>query len=290
MTKKELGQTARDKMSANWQLPLIPTKLSSPKVSGHLVARNRLGNLAPVVMERALTWVHAPAGYGKTTLLSQWRETHLAEGAVVAWVSLSEEDNSAHRILSYVVAALSAARSSLCDGARSTLNSGPSVPTQLAEAVLISELEACEEEIVLILDDYHLITDPQVHKLMLHLLQNRPKNLHLVIATRSDLPLHLSRLKLENQLLKIDVSDLRLDFNELEDFITEVVELELPKNVVRMLYTISEGWIAGVQIAALSPRLKKEPQTYLKEFTSGSKDLRNYLHDSTPLSVRRWLG
>ncbi|WP_339783031.1 LuxR C-terminal-related transcriptional regulator [uncultured Marinobacter sp.] len=279
MTKKELGQTARDKMSANWQLPLIPTKLSSPKVSGHLVARNRLGNLAPVVMERALTWVHAPAGYGKTTLLSQWRETHLAEGAVVAWVSLSEEDNSAHRILSYVVAALSAARSSLCDGARSTLNSGPSVPTQLAEAVLISELEACEEEIVLILDDYHLITDPQVHKLMLHLLQNRPKNLHLVIATRSDLPLHLSRLKLENQLLKIDVSDLRLDFNELEDFITEVVELELPKNVVRMLYTISEGWIAGVQIAALSPRLKKEPQTYLKEFTSGSKDLRNYLHE-----------
>lgn len=279
MTTKELGSNEQEKVSANWQLPLIVTKLSSPKGLGPLMVRNRLNDLAPVVIQRKVTSVQAPAGYGKTTLLSQWREAHLAQGAVVAWVSLSEEDNSAHRMLSYMVAALLAAQPGLCDGAWSALNSGPSVPMRVAEAMLISELEACAKEVVIILDDYHLITDAEVHDLLTNLIRNSPANFHLVIATRFDLPLHLARLRLENKLLEVSAEDLRLELGELEGFINGVLGLDLPISVAKMLHEISEGWIAGVQIAALSPRFKEEPKAYLKEFASGSKNLSEYLHE-----------
>lgn len=279
MRQQQPVQGIRHQLSANWHLPLIPTKLSSPRRSRALFYRERLGSLAPSIMERALTLVQAPAGYGKTTLLGQWAEKHRGDDKLVAWLSLSEEDNSERRFLAYIIASFSIAKPNFCNASISAINSGPSVPMEVVEAILISELESYRENILLILDDYHCITNPEIHALMSRLIQNRPENLHIIIATRSEIPLRLSRLKLENQFLGLGVSDLRMDFGELESFLDKVVELDLPKNVARLLYEVSEGWVAGVQMAALSPRFRREPKKFLNEFASGSKDLRNYLHE-----------
>lgn len=279
MSQERPMQDIPHHMSANWRLPLIPTKLSSPRRSRALFYRERLGSLANSIMNYSLTLVQAPAGYGKTTILGQWAEAFRGGGTLVAWLSLSEEDNTERRFLLYLVASLSTIRPEFCSGSISAINSGPSVPIEVVEAILISELESSQEEVVLILDDYHCITNPEVHALMSRLIQNRPENLHVIVATRSEIPLRLSRLKLANQLLSVDVSDLRLDFGELKTFLDEVVGLDLPKNMARLLYEVSEGWVAGVQMAALSPRLRREPRQFLNELASGSKDLRKYLHE-----------
>lgn len=266
-----------DGVQGAWQLPLIPTKLTPPRRAGRVVTRDRLIGLQQSILKRALTLVQAPAGYGKSTLLSQWRQCFLIAGKVVAWVSLSEEDASAHRFLSYVTASLSAAHAGICEGARAMLLSGPSVPAQVAESVLITELEACGKDVVLILDDFHLISDTQVHNLLAHFLLNIPENIHLIVATRTELPLRLSELRLRDQVLNVGATDLRFDFGDLASFLGEVVNLKLPSSAVNRLFEITEGWIAGVQIASFSPRLKSDPQAFLDEFSSSSKDLQSYM-------------
>jgi len=260
-----------------WQLPLIPTKLTPPRGAGKVVTRSRLIDLQGSILKRTLTLVQAPAGYGKSTLLSQWRQNFLVEGKVVAWVSLSEEDASPHRFLSYVTAALSAAHGGICEGARAMLLSGPSVPAQVAESVLITELEASGQEVVLILDDFHVISDSKVHNLFSHLLSNLPENIHLVVATRTEVPFALSQLRVRDQVLKVGASDLRFDLGDLTSFLSEVTQLKLASSAVKRLYEITEGWIAGVQIASFSPRLKSDSQAFLHEFSSSSKDLKSYM-------------
>ena len=279
MRQKQDLRGMRHHLSSNWRLPLIPTKLSPPRRSQPLFSRKRLESLAPAIMKHALTLVQAPAGYGKTTLVGQWADMYRGEDKLVAWLSLSEEDNSERRFLSYLIASLSITKSNFCNESILAINSELSSSIEVVESILLAELEASREEILLTLDDYHCITNPEIHSLMLRLIKNRPENLHIIIATRSEIPIRLSKLKLENQLLILGVSDLRMDFSELEIFLNEVVELDLPKNVARLLYEVSEGWVAGVQMAALSPRLRKEPKQFLNEFASGSKDLKNYLHE-----------
>ncbi|MCE0760780.1 LuxR C-terminal-related transcriptional regulator [Marinobacter sp. G11] len=269
----------RRHLNSSWRLPLIPTKLSSPRRSQPLFYRKRLGSLAQSILKYAVISVQAPAGYGKTTLIGQWVDEYRGGDKLVAWLSLSEEDNSERQFLSYLIASLSIAKPNFCSEAVRAINSEPPLSIETVEAIFLSELAASREEILLTLDDYHCITNPEIHELMSRLIQNRPDNLHIIIATRSEVPLRLSRLKLENQLLSLDVSDLRMDFSELETFLGEVVELNLPKNVARLLYEVSEGWVAGVQMAALSPRLRREPTKFLNELASGSRDLRNYLDE-----------
>lgn len=260
-----------------WQLPLIPTKLTPPRRAGKVITRDRLIDLQSSILKRALTLVQAPAGYGKSTLLSQWRHNFLVEGKVVAWVSLSEEDASPHRFLSYVTAALSAARAGICEGSQAMLMAGPSVSAEAAESVLIKELEACGLDVVLILDDFHVISDTKVHSMLSHLLLNLPANVHLIVATRTEIPFALSQLRIRDLVFKVGASDLRFDIGDLGSFLSEVTQLKLSSSAVHRLYEITEGWVAGVQIASFSPRLKSDTQAFLNEFSSSSRDLESYM-------------
>jgi LuxR family maltose regulon positive regulatory protein len=239
--------------------------------------RARLDVLRNEILKTTLTLVIAPAGYGKTTLLTQWRAGLQAAGTTVAWVSLAEEDNSPHRLLSYMAAALSAECPHLCDGTSEMLSAGPMVPVQAVEAVLLSELQVSERELVLVLDDYHYLGGSGVQLLMGHFLHNLPANVHLVFSSRTEPALNLTRLKVNRQLLRVGVEDIRFDQGDLGLFVRNSLSLEPSSTLLRDLYDVSEGWIAGVQLATLSPRFKSEPQLYLQEFSSKSKDLHAYL-------------
>ncbi|MBX7274269.1 LuxR C-terminal-related transcriptional regulator [Stutzerimonas chloritidismutans] len=260
-----------------WKLPLIPTKLSPPRGAAQPVERARLDARRSEILDTSLTLVIAPAGYGKTTLLAQWRAGLQAAGTAVAWVSLAEEDNSPHRLLSYIAAAFSAECPHLCDGTSEMLCAGPMVPVQAAEAVLLTELQVSERELVLVLDDYHCLGGPGVQLLMGHFLHNLPANVHLVLSSRTEPALNLTRLKVNRQLLRIGVEDIKFDLGDLGLFVRNSLNLVPSSSLLRDLHDVSEGWIAGVQLATLSPRFKSEPQLYLKEFSSKSKDLHAYL-------------
>lgn len=229
--------------------PLLVTKLYIPLIRPELVPRPRLIKRLNAGLCRKLTLVSAPAGYGKTTLISEWLQQM---DRPLTWISLDDGDNDPSRFLAYLAAALQRINSSWGQIVQELLCSPqPPAPTAMV-AALINKVTADGSPFVLILDDYQLISVPSIHNALAFLLDNMPPPMHLVILSRADPPLALARLRARGELTEIRADDLRFTMDEAAVFFNEVMDLDLTRQQIAALESRTEGWIAGLQLAGLS--------------------------------------
>jgi LuxR family maltose regulon positive regulatory protein len=270
----------------NFSAPLIKTKLSTPQLCGCLVDRPHLLVHLGNSDLRALTLVCAPAGYGKTTLLINWisnlKKTSKPADPLICWVSLDEGDNDPIRFLSYLVAAIETAGTDVSAEARTMLQLSAPPPLQTILAVLINELEKLTHSIYIVLDDYQFISNKAIHEALAFFLDHLPSNTHLVMATRSDPPIPLARLRSRGQMAEIRAVDLRFSYEETACFFNQIMELGLTPEDMTRLEERTEGWIASLQMAALA--LKGIPQTnqsekslFVKNFSGSNRYILDYL-------------
>ncbi len=231
--------------------PLIRTKLRLPFTRSGLVSRPRLQERIAQGLCGPLTLLTAPAGFGKTTLVASCIAN---SGMPAAWLSLDKDDNQAERFLNYLVAALQEADHTIGDEAAKLLAAGRQIPSKAILTSLINDLDIASEEISLVLDDYQFISSQAVHEQVVFLLEHCPKTFHLVIAARSDPPLPLARLRARGQAVELRAIDLRFTKPEATQFLNDVMGLRLDAESVAVLEERTEGWIAGLQMAALSIR------------------------------------
>ncbi len=257
--------------------PPRPERVSRP----HLIERLGQG----VAPGQKLTLVSAPAGFGKTTLVSEWVQT-LRDKAAVAWLSLDESDNDLTRFLVYFIAALNQVEgieAPLGQGIVSALQSPQPLSAEGVLTALINEITALPGQIMLIFDDYHLIEAQPIHDALTFLLRRLPPQLHLAIATREDPPLPLARLRARGQLTELRAADLRFTASEAAEFLNQVMGLELSAGDIAALESRTEGWVAGLQLAALamqgtlSMQGREEVSGFIASFTGSYHFILDYL-------------
>ena len=254
--------------------PLVETKLYLPRLRRTLVARPRLSERMDSGAQSRLTLISAPAGFGKTTLLSGW----LAEGGhrSVAWLSLDEGDRQASVFWTYAITALQTVVPGIGAAALPLLRSAR-VPIDTVLATLLNELGAVPDEIHLVLDDYHLVDGPDIETGVGFLLEHLPPHVHLVISSRADPALPLARLRARGELVEIRAADLRFTMDEATDYLNDVIGLELTANDVAALTGRTEGWIAALQLAALSMRGRADVTGFIAGFAGDDRYIVDYL-------------
>jgi LuxR family maltose regulon positive regulatory protein len=255
---------------------LLQTKLQIPPLRQSLVHRPHIFARLDTGLEGKLTLVSAPAGSGKTTLLSAWvRKNERQTG----WLSLDEADNDLARFWSYVAAALQGALEDREIGAALvTLFQSPhQSPVETLISGLINQLSAATNAIILILDDYHAINVEAVHQSLTFLLDHMPSQLHLIIASRAEPPLPLARLRVRGHLTEITASDLRFTPEETAVFLNDVMGVAVSAEEVEALESRTEGWIAGLQVAALSLQGRTDTAEFIRQFSGGHRHVLDYL-------------
>jgi LuxR family maltose regulon positive regulatory protein len=272
---------------------LVTTKLHAPKTRTNLVARPRLREALGWNEGRKLTLVSAPAGFGKTTLLAEWTEDWSAQGRSVAWVSLDESDNGPSRFLSYLVGALQAAEGGIGEGVVASLRS-PEIPSvEILVGALVNELVDLPQGIMVVLDDYHLIYSEPVHEAVTYLIEHLPENVHLVISGRTDPPLPLPKLRAQGQMAEIRAAELRFTSDEAAAFLRDAMALALSDADIVALGEITEGWVAALQLVALSMRDRLDASGFVESFSGSNRHVLDFLADEVlarqPIIVRDFL-
>ncbi len=256
-----------------------------PKWRPGLVPRTRLIEHLDQETERKLTLVSAPVGFGKTTLLAEWVAATPATERPAAWVSLDQGDNDPALFWAYFIAALQTVHPGVGDDALSLLHSSQPAPIESVLSTLINEINAIEDDpstgsgrsFVLVLDDYHVVDAKSIHSAIAFLVDHLPWQMHLVIASRSDPPLPLARLRGRGELTELRASDLRFTPDDAAAFLNGVMELDLSAADVAALETRTEGWIAGLQLAALSMRGREDISGFIRAFAGDDRYIGDYL-------------
>ncbi len=263
-------------METQTPIPILSPKLQIPPSRLQLVSRERLLEVLNGGMHRKLTLISAPAGYGKTTLLSEWAAECKWR---LAWVTLAAEDNDTERFLAYLISAMQFAEASLStlDGILGTRFSLQPMPLDAMLAILVNQLSLAVERLVIVLDDYNLIENPEIHGFINALLYNLPPNIHLVISTRADPPLRLARLRAKDQLNEIKEKDLRFTLQEAEAFFDRVMGLKLTDEQVAELEARTEGWVTGLQLVGLSLKDREHPGELIKTLAGTHRYILDYL-------------
>jgi len=254
--------------------PTLATKLYIPPPRPKVVLRPRLIEQLNEGLHRKLTLISAPAGFGKTTLLSEW-----VSGCErpVAWLSLDEGDNDPTRFLTYLVAALQTIAANLGKGVSGVLQSPQSPPTESILTGLLNEIATVTDNFVLVLDDYHVIDSKLIDNALTFLIEHLPPQMRLVIATREDPDLPLARLRAGDQLTELRVTDLRFTPSEAAEFLNQLMALNLSADDIAALETRTEGWIAGLQLAAISMQGHTDATSFIKSFTGSHHFVMDYL-------------
>lgn len=262
----------------------LQTKISIPRLQAGLIPRSHLLEHLDDYKSYRSALISAPAGFGKTTLIAGWirriQSSHSSIG--FAWLSLDERDNDPARFWSYVIHALQKCRSEVGSGGMSLLGSPQSPPLPLVLDELINDLSfetSSDMPIFLVLDDYHLITEATIHEHMAYFMDNLPPDVYAVIATRTDPPLPLSRWRARRQLLEIRQGELRFALSETADFLAQTMNLNLQPEDVAILDKRTEGWIAGLQLAALSLREREDHDAFLAAFNGSHRHVLDYLSE-----------
>ena len=272
--------------------PLLETKLHVPRLRRGLVTRPRLSDRLSRGAESALTLVSAPAGFGKTTLLTEWLAAAPADGRSAAWLSLDQRDNDSAVFWTYLVTALQTAAHGVGAGALLLLQS-PQSPIETVLATLVNDLHATPNDVVLVLDDYHVIEARDVQDGMTFLLEHLPPQIHLVIASRADPALPLARLRGRGELVEIRAADLRFTPDEAAEYLNEAMGLTLTAEDVDALEGRTEGWIAALQLAALSMQGRDDIAGFIAGFAGDDRYIVDYLVEEVlqrqPEHVRSFL-
>jgi LuxR family maltose regulon positive regulatory protein len=277
-------------------IPILATKLFIPPPRPDAVSRPRLierlsESLQPNQRSRRkLILISAPAGFGKTTLVSEWLAGCRRP---VAWVSLDEGDNDPTRFLTYLVAGLQTIAADIGKGVLGVLQAPQPPPIESILITLLNEITTIPDNFVLVLDDYHEIDSKPVDEALTFLLDHLPPQMHLVIATREDPHLPLARLRARGQLTELRAADLRFTPLETTDFLNQVMGLNLAAQDIAALETRTEGWVAGLQLAAISMQGTKDVSGFIREFAGDHRYIVDYLIEevlqSQPEPIRRFL-
>jgi LuxR family maltose regulon positive regulatory protein len=288
--------------------PILATKLYIPPPRANIVLRRRLVERLNDGLASGckLTLISAPAGFGKTTLLSEWVAT-LTPGPSpsgrgdevrVAWLSLDEGDNNPTRFLTYLVAALQTlppktGGANIGAGVLAVLQSPQPPSTESILTTLLNEITTISDSFILVLDDYHVVDSKPVDQALTFLVEHQPPRMHLVIATREDPPLPLARLRVRGQLTEMRLADLRFTPAEAAEFLNRMMGLKLSADDIAALETRTEGWIAGLQLAALSMQGRSDAASFIQAFTGSHRFVLDYLVEEVlerqPERVRSFL-
>ena len=256
--------------------PILATKLLVPYPRTDLVPRPHLIERLDQGMNCTLTVISASAGFGKTTLLSEWCAILQERNTRLAWLSLDADDNDPTRFLVYLIRSLGTLEDDVAEGALSLLVS-PSPPTiETVITALINRLAEMDDDFVFILDDYHTVTSNPIHRAMAFLLDHVPRQMHLVIAGRTEPPLPLARLRGNGQLIEFGAADLRFSRKEAAVFLRQIVSPDLTDQEIDVLASKVEGWVAGLQMAALTMRGQKDASHYIENFAGDDRNIQDY--------------
>ena len=253
---------------------LLATKLYARQARGHLVARARLIERLDEGLGAGLILVSAPAGFGKTTLLVEWLTDRPHRSC---WLSLDAADNDPARFLSYVIAALQTAAPGVAGDLVAPLRSLQPPTAEVVVTTLVNELAAEDAPLILVLDDYHAITSAAINGAVAFLLENLPPSLHLVIATRSDPAIPIARLRSRGHVVEVRADDLRFTPDEAAAFLGESMGLALSPEQVAALDARAEGWIAGLQMAALSMRGREDVDGFIQAFAGTHRFIMDFM-------------
>ena len=263
---------------------LLTTKLFIPPTRPKIVPRPRLIDHlnACAYPGCKLILISAPAGFGKTTLVSEWVQvlSKAVPLTAIAWLSLDEGDNDPARFLAYFIAALNQAQgveASIGKGSLNMLQSPQPPPTEAVLTQLINEIVAIPDRIILVLDDYHVIGSSQVDDILTFLVEYLPPQMHLVIASREDPHLPLSHFRARGQLTELRAADLRFTSSEAAEFLNQVMGLKLTIEDIAALERRTEGWIAGLQLAAISMQGRDDTTAFIESFTGSHRLVLDYL-------------
>ena len=268
---------------------LLQTKLYIPPPRDKAVPRPRLEERLNEGLHRKLTLISAPAGFGKTTLISERVATCKQQSA---WVSLDEGDNDPIRFLTYIVRAVQTVSEGIGEGVLCMLQSPHPPPVETIMATLLNEITTVLDNFILVLDDYHVIESKAVDDVLAFLLEHAPAQMHFVITTREDPLLPLARYRVRGELTEIRATDLRFTPVEAADFLNRRMELNLSEEDVLALETRTEGWIAGLQLAAISMQ-GQDAGSFIQSFTGSHRFVLDYLVEEVlqqqPENVREFL-
>ncbi|HEY5638787.1 MAG TPA: LuxR C-terminal-related transcriptional regulator [Dehalococcoidia bacterium] len=253
---------------------LLSTKLHLPRLPAGLVDRARVVEQLEEGASRRLTLVSAPAGFGKTTAVSAWAR---ATDRSVAWVLLDAGDNDPIRFWGYITGALETLEGQLGASASSLLNSPQPVSTETFLTVLLNELGALDRESTLVLEDYHWIETEVIHDGLAFLLEHLPSRVHVVMTTRADPPLPLSKLRAGDELIEVRASDLRFTGEEVASYLQKAVSVRLSDSQVSVLESRTEGWIVGLQMAALSMQGREDVDEFVQSLSGTHRYILDYL-------------
>ncbi|MDH4103886.1 MAG: LuxR C-terminal-related transcriptional regulator [Thermoleophilia bacterium] len=254
---------------------ILETKLARPSVRAEHVARRELLERLREGAGRKLTLLTAPPGFGKTTLLAEWAAAE--DERAVAWLSLDEDDNDHARFFSYVIEALRTVEPAIGGRALAAHAAPGAELIDVVLPLLLNDLAALETGVVLVLDDYHVLTNAEIHEAVAYLVERLPESLRLVLATREDPPLPLGRLRVRGELCELRAGALRFSDEEARSFLNDLLDLGLSAEDVERLQARTEGWPAALYLAALSLRGRDDPSMVIDAFAGDDRHLVDYL-------------
>lgn len=270
--------------------PILDTKLFIPEVKSELVRRKRLILLLNEGVDKRLILISAPAGFGKTTLLSEWVSQ---SDTPVAWISIDSADNDPIYLIQYIIVALQTIEPQFANDVLELLTSPHQMTTDSIMLFLIKEIEKFPCRFILAMDDYHLINTQKTNRILELLLERMPQQMCLAIATRADPGFPFSRLRVTNQLTEIRISDLYFTKEETSLFFSQVMQLDLTEKEIEKLLSRTEGWIAGLQLAALSLKDRGDVQDFIDDFAGNDRLVADYLAEEVlrrqPQEIQQFL-
>ncbi len=258
-------------------IPILSTKLYPPLPTESFVSRGRLIERVQAGANGRVMIISAPPGFGKSTLLAAWIASRQDEKA--AWYSLDEDDNDPARFFGYIAASLRTVQPDSVQSLDSLLETLSPNPRELIAALINDLSEFVSKDVVLVLDDYHHITQQPIHDAIAYLIDHLPNNLHLVFISRADPPLPLGRWRVRGQLTEIRADDLRFTEEETAQFLNQTMGLSLSAEDIRTLEARTEGWVAGLQLAALSLQKSSNPSEVISAFAGSNRYVAEYLTD-----------
>ncbi len=269
-----LTRTEAELYTLRQEWTTLRTKLYRPPLPADLVEREDLLERLEAGRRQPLTLVAAPAGYGKSTLVSSWLETRVAASA---WLSLEAADNDRTTFLRYFLAAVRTLFPTACPETAELLEAVEPPPPRVLAHSLVNGLAALEESFVLVLDDFHLVDDPAVHELVSHLVKHPPRSLHLMILTRHDPPLALASLRAGHRLTELRLADLQLDERQTAAFLANALGRTVAGGALDQLYRATEGWPAGLRLAVLALRHGSDLEELVRGFSDDAREVQDYL-------------
>ena len=263
------------------ELPRIAlTKTVPPAVRKFAVQRPELMRFLDGAAARRLILFRAPAGYGKTTLAAEWSQRLREAGLLVAWLSLDVDDNEPGAFAYHLARSLENAAPRLARDAIELLQASSLIPARNVISSILNAVSEADSETYLFLDDFHIVADPRCNELMTMLVRYAPSNLHLVLVSRTEPRISLSRLRLEDELVEVDASLLKFTVREMSDFLGEALVAQLGRVGVAKLHASTEGWPAALQLSRISLMNSADPLAHVRTITGTSRTISEYFEDT----------